>query len=79
MSYWTDYPITELGDEPGKRAPIRECVPLSYDRNKYCRVEVEGVTTSFKAGYIYTKEGRCGDVPTITKDELRSLPVRNPA
>lgn len=61
--YWTDYPIFELGDVSGQKAPIRECIPIGYDGDKYSRVIVGGVTTEFKAGYIYTKPGRCGGVP----------------
>lgn len=78
MTYWTDYPIIELGDEPGKEAPVRECKPIAYDRDKYCRVEVEGVTTSFKAGYIYTRPDRCGKAPRISHADLHSLPVEYP-
>lgn len=71
--YWTDYPILELGDLPGKHAPIRECVPITYDGNKYCDVLVAGVKTNFKAGYIYTQKGRSGDVPCISRSALREL------
>lgn len=63
MKYWTDYPIVELGDEPGKKAPIRECTVLEYHGHKYADVRVEGVETSFKAAYIYERPGRCGEVP----------------
>lgn len=77
--YWTDYPIAELGDDAGKISPIRECTPTHYDGNKYCRVIVGGVKTSFKAGYIYTSEGRCGDVNAISSRELNALPYDFPA
>ena len=73
MTYWTDYPISGLGDELGKPAPVRECTPIEYDGNKYCAVVVEGVTASFKCGYIYTEKGRCGDVPAISIEELHEL------
>lgn len=65
MKAWTDYPIVELGDIPNKPAPIRECKPLDYDGDKYSRVMVEGIVTSFKSGYIYSAPGRCGDVPVV--------------
>ena len=58
---FTDYPISELGDPQNKEAPIRECKPIDYDGNKYATVEVGGITTSFKSGYIYTTECRCGE------------------
>lgn len=68
MTYWTDYPITELGDEPGKEAPVRKCHVLSYDGDKYVETIVGGVKTSFKAGYVYTAPGRCGEVPKAPLD-----------
>lgn len=77
MRYWTDYPIHELGDKPGVKAPIRRCEPLDYDGDKYCSVRVSGVITNFKSGYIYTKEGRCGEVPCITLKQLHSLPQQH--
>ena len=68
MKLYTDYPILELGDESGKEAPVRECKPISYDGNKYCVVEVGGVLTSFKSGYIYTKPTRnCKDVLPLSQ------------
>lgn len=60
----------ELGDEPGKVAPIRRVEPLSYDGNKYVRVGFEGRVFSFKAGYLYTVPGRCGEVETFDPHQL---------
>lgn len=77
--YWTDYPIAELGDAPGVKAPVRQCTPLTYDGDKYCSVLVGGVETSFKAGYIYTQNGRCGDVPAIPRSALAKLPYKYPS
>jgi hypothetical protein len=70
---FTDYPITELGDEEFKEAPIRECELLFYDDNKYCYVKVEGVEKEIKRAYIYTKSGRCGEVDCISIDEINKL------
>jgi len=67
---WTDYPVVELGDTPGREAPIRPVAILSYDGNKYCRVLVEGVEIEIKAGYIYKQPGRCGDVQNVMRHEL---------
>jgi len=65
MSFWTDYPITEFGDEPGKPAPMRECIILAQADSKRLRVRVipdddplwrVGVVKEIKAlkgGYIY--------------------------
>jgi hypothetical protein len=72
MDCWTDYPIAELGDEPGKPAPVRPCKVLCWDGDKYATIEVEGVRTEVKAGYLYTAPGRCGDVRPI---DTALLPV----
>jgi hypothetical protein len=73
---WTDYPIVEFGDIAGQRAPIRRVRVTGYDGNKYATVEVYdgkgGVAlTSFKAGYIYGKPGRSGQVKPINRDKIR--------
>lgn len=73
MKAWTDYPFTWLGDTAGQKAPVREIEVLSYDDNKYCRIKVCGGEDEIKAGYIYQREGRCGDVPTITRSQLAIL------
>lgn len=75
MQAWTDYPISQLGDEPHAEAPVRECTILSYDRDKYCRVLIQGVTTSIKRGYLYGKKGRSGEVSHLSHYQLRRLPV----
>lgn len=73
MQAWTDYPFTELGDEAYQEAPVREIEVLSYDGDKYCRVMVQGHETEIKAGYIYQKPGRLGEVPPITRAQLVAL------
>lgn len=50
--YCTDYPITRLGDVPGKPAPVRKCRLLSYDGNKYCTILVDGLVVTIKRGYV---------------------------
>lgn len=62
---WTGYPFVELGDEPGKKAVIREVEFVSYDNNKYCEVKLlpEGnyseQTSSVKAGYLFETFEEC--------------------
>jgi len=53
---YTDYPITELGDEEGTRAPIRKCEAIAYDNDKYMYVRINGtnIIKEIKRGYIYT-------------------------
>ena len=75
---WTDYPIIQIGDISGKKAPIRRIRVLSFDNNKYAKVEIlgYGVTVEIKAGYLYSKSGRCGNVKTISFRKLeRMIPV----
>lgn len=67
LQLWTDYPIVELGDEPGKEAPVRRAKLLEYDGDKYVTCEIDGIITSFKSGYLYMREGRCGKVPPATR------------
>lgn len=73
MRAWTDYPIEELGDEPGVKAPIRECDVLSYDGDKYCELAVGGVLTSVKRCYVYAQPGRCGQVRSLSTRALNEL------
>lgn len=80
MRAWTDYPIAMLGDAPGVAAPIRECLVLSYDGDKYCRVQVEGFLLfpiEIKAGYLYQEPGRCGAVPPVKLCDLQALAQAN--
>jgi len=65
MKAFTDYPITELGDKPNEKAPIRKVEIVDYDQDKYCVVRVDGVVKSVKVGYLYSEQGRCGEVPNI--------------
>lgn len=70
---WTDYPFTELGDEPGQEAPVREITLLSYDGDKYVRVRLpDGQGSEIKAGYCYKSAGRYG-VPSYSHPELTRL------
>jgi hypothetical protein len=75
---FTDYPITELGDEEFIEAPIRECKLLSFDDNKYCYVIVEGIKKEIKRSYIYTQKGRCGEVDCISETEIKKILTKEP-
>lgn len=55
---YTDYPFTELGDEPYKPAPLRAVEVMKYDGNKYCTVRFSGTDLTVKVGYLFT-------VPTV--------------
>ncbi len=67
---YTDYPFAELGDVEGKEAPIRKVMPISFDGDKCVKILVEGIYSEIKAGYIYTKFGRCGEVPTFNPETI---------
>lgn len=74
---WTDYPIESLGDKPGKLAPVRRCFVVNYDGNKYCDIAVQGVFfPGVKRGYIYKRQGRSGEVPSLTHRGACRLPRR---
>ena len=74
---WTDYPIAELGDKPWVNAPIRPCLVIEYDGDKYATVIVGRITTEFKSGYLYLEPGRCGEVPCIPRELLTTLKEDN--
>lgn len=71
---WTDYPIESLGDVSGKLAPVRPCIVLEYDGDKYCVVRVSGVRELIKTAYVYYRKGRYGKVPWISRRRLCRLP-----
>lgn len=72
MKAYTDYPLFDK--ESGKEAPIREVKPLFYDKDKYVTVEFEKKIYEFKAGYLYTKPGRLGEVPNFP---VKMLPYKS--
>lgn len=71
--YFTDYPLVELGDTPGEEAPIRQVEFISYDGDKYVEVRVDGVSYTFKSGYLYKVPGRKGAVECLLHNELVEL------
>lgn len=79
---WTDYPILELGDMSRQEAPIRRVELLAWDRNKYVTVrlidEPDTPLTEFKAGYLYEKPGRLGEVPEVSHESWEELPWEFP-
>ena len=74
MKVFTDYPVIQLGDTAGEEAPVREADVISYDRDKYCEIIVEGIALCIKAGYLYTEKGKYGTVPAVSVAELEKLP-----
>ena len=77
MKAWTDYPILDLGDKSGQEAPIRRVEILSYDRDKYCRIEVEGIIDLVKRGYLYRNPGRLGRPRQSARGRSINCPPRN--
>lgn len=80
MKFYTDYPISILGDKAGEIAPIRQIEPLTFDGDKYVSFMVvgTGVIYECKAGYIYNKPIRIEDLDLddakITMSEIWTLP-----
>lgn len=74
ITCWTDYPLIQLGDTPGAKAPIRRVQVLDYDGNKYATVRVIGeprpLLFGIKAGYLYSLPGRLGRVPNVRRRKL---------
>lgn len=75
ITCWTDYPFVELGDEPGKMAPIRHVNIISYDGNKYAKVSFEncGDILDVKTGYLYSKRGRYGQVKCVNPRKIERM------
>lgn len=69
QKYWTDYPITELGDIPHKIAPVRECKVIRWLGARWLIAEAEGVQFKTKKFYVYTQKGRAGEVPFVERPE----------
>jgi len=74
---YTDYPVSDFGDIPNQKAPVRKCRPLKVGKGKYITLVVydnkderKTCTATIKRGYVYSKEGRLGEVPPATNDEL---------
>jgi len=71
---YTDYPLAILfGDKPRVEAPIREVKLLDFDGDRYCTVEIEGMTADIKFGYIYFEPKRNGATPAITIEEINAI------
>lgn len=75
IAAWTDYPFTELGDTEGKKAPVRAVTIHAYDGDKYASITVDGAVAYIKAGYCYTRKGRLGEVPAVSRRRLNRLPL----
>ena len=73
--FFTDYPFTELGDQPNKKAPVREIKILEYDGDKYVKIEVEGVISEIKSGYIYNDLYDLYDMKAISREVLDSYAI----
>lgn len=72
ITCWTDYPFVELGDAPGKQAPIRHVNVISYDGDKYAKISFAdcGDVLEVKAGYLYRHAGRYSRVKTVNRRKL---------
>lgn len=75
IPFYTDYPFSELGDEPGKLAPIRQVAILGYDGDKYATVApiFTDLQKSIKAGYIYATPRRFEDIDERGRQEEQAI------
>ena len=75
MKAYTDYPLCHR--EEYKLAPIREVTIISYDRNKYCKIEFNHEVFEVKSGYLYKESKRMTNKYSpkrFSRQELCSLP-----
>ena len=83
MRFYTDYPLTQLGDIPYQLAPIREITIISRDSdNQYIQCMVEGARCDIRPCYVYTKgelKSFFGETSAIlheiTPEQLNSITV----
>ena len=77
LSYhaYTDYPIEELGDKIGEKAPIRPVTLIGYDGDKYvtCLILGTDLKIRIKAAYLYEEPGRCGEIHCVEEKYLKRL------
>lgn len=89
LDAYTDYPFEKLGDPlrdtTGKNTPIRKCMILSYDGNKYCDIIVyyldeygrlRSHIDNIKQFYLYKNEEYFDNGIQFTYAELETLPFR---
>ena len=61
---FTDYPIIEFGDIPEEEAPIRKCIVIENNFDKYVMVDVYHLKTDtpcrymIKSGYLYKDKNK---------------------
>ena len=73
LKAYTDYPLQQSEIGKGILAPIRTVGVESYDGDKYCKVWWQGMCHEIKSGYLYSKPGRIGEVPILTRNQLKEL------
>lgn len=70
MRSFTDYPL--LNKEKGKPAKMRAVRVVSFDNDKYCVIEHDGVLYNLKCGYVYRNRRK---VPYRWSTWERRVPV----
>jgi len=71
MIAYTDYPLR------GVQA-VKQVELLGWDGNKYCLIRYMGREYNLKLGYIYTKPGVLGEVPSVASSEcMKDVPIIN--
>ncbi len=69
MSFYTDYPITALGDRRGRRAPIRK-IDVKRCTRSWCQIIVHEprieLHVEVPIDRVYARPGRRGEVDPIS-------------
>jgi hypothetical protein len=70
--------VPQLGDTTGILAPIRRCVVVSYDGDRYCEIEIgeQPVRLHVNRVFLYSDEKRYGEAKAIQRLDLKRLPLK---
>ena len=63
---WTDSAIPELGDAPGRAAPIREVTILGYDGSDNAIAVAAGKTVKIDVRYLYVRPPEPKKTPAVS-------------
>jgi hypothetical protein len=63
---WTDSTIPELGDAPGRAAPIREVTILGYDGRDNAIAVAAGKTVRIDVRYLYVRSPESKKTPAVS-------------
>jgi hypothetical protein len=62
---WTDCPIPELGDTPGRTASVREAIVVDYDGGDHATAIVGGKPVRIEVRFLYVRKGAAEKAPAL--------------